>query len=389
MNSRERMRTAMQKRTPDRVPFMCQLSLGHYFLNSDVPYLDIWHDSDGFARAAVQLQQRYGFDGILVNLPGRKPDWRRDALRVEENADGAVIHWKNGMTTVAPKDDNPHVYVGEGKRFFASFDEIDPEKLFYIEPHDTSGVAYPYSWAFDGDIAAVDTPEFFPPWQLDTLRRVLELTRGEVSVHAEVFSPLSQFIELLDVENALVCLVEDPGRTSAVLERLSAGAATLARLQLRAGADAVLISSAYAGARFISRRHYSQFELPYLKLVMQTVRKEFSDAPIYVHTCGAIGDRLDLMEQSGVDGIDTLDPPPLGTVDLAGALATLGKRVFIKGNIDPIRIVLQGSVEDVRTAARERVEIAAPGGAYILSTACSIPPKAPPQNIMAMREAVQ
>ena len=63
----------MRLGTPDRVPVMCQLSLGHYFLHSGLDAIDIWHDTDAFAEALVRLQERYGFDGILVNLPGRDP----------------------------------------------------------------------------------------------------------------------------------------------------------------------------------------------------------------------------------------------------------------------------------------------------------------------------
>jgi hypothetical protein len=39
---------------------------------------------------------------------------------------------------------------------------------------------------------------FFPPWHFDLIRYVLERTGGRVSVHSEIFSPLSQFMELLD-----------------------------------------------------------------------------------------------------------------------------------------------------------------------------------------------
>jgi hypothetical protein len=35
MNGRERMDAAMQLREPDRVPVMCQLSLGHIFYTRD------------------------------------------------------------------------------------------------------------------------------------------------------------------------------------------------------------------------------------------------------------------------------------------------------------------------------------------------------------------
>ena len=35
LTSRSRMDIAMHKGVPDRVPGMCQLSLGHYLLNTD------------------------------------------------------------------------------------------------------------------------------------------------------------------------------------------------------------------------------------------------------------------------------------------------------------------------------------------------------------------
>ena len=122
---------------------------------------------------------------------------------------------------------------------------------------------------------------------------------------------------------------------------------------------------------------------------MAGIKRDDPAAPVYLHTCGAIGDRLDLMEQSGIDGIDTLDPPPLGTVELGEALGILGKRVFIKGNLDPVNTLLMGTAEQTRAACLERLEAAKPGGAYILSTACSVAPAAPPENILQLREAVE
>ena len=32
---------------PDRVPVMCQLSLGHYFLHAGSGAIEIWHDTRG------------------------------------------------------------------------------------------------------------------------------------------------------------------------------------------------------------------------------------------------------------------------------------------------------------------------------------------------------
>jgi len=295
----------------------------------------------------------------------------------------------DGSTTVAPPNDNPHVHGPEGAVRTVSFEIVEPDALFYVEPHDLSGVTYPYTWGFEKDAAPVGSSDFFPPWHLDTLRRVRALAGSEVSIHAELFSPFTQFLELLGYSEGLMALILDAGKSLAILERLAQGAACLGGLYAREDVDAVLISSAFAGAGFISRSHYEAFELPFLRRVVEGVKEVRSELPVYLHTCGAIGDRLDLMEAAGVDGIDTLDPPPLGTVELAEALRILGKRVFIKGNLDPVHTLLQGSPGKVKEAAMERLALAAPAGAYVLSTACSVPPATPPQNLLALGEAVK
>jgi hypothetical protein len=388
MTSKDRLNSAMHLGTPDRVPVMCQLALGHYFLQTPFDEIDIWHDTQTFGEALISLQERYGFDGILINLPGRNPNWRRSITRIEERDGNRILHWKNGWYTDAPPDDNPHVYMEDGTRYFPSFDEVDPEQLFYMEPHDLSAITYPYSWGFDGE-PAPRGPEFFPPWQMDTIKYVLSRVGDRVSVHGEIFSPFSQFMEMLDYTNGLMALMDDSAKAKACLDALADGAAELALLQAETGVHAVLISSAFAGGGLISRQHYTDFVLPYEKKVIDAVKAKFPDLPVYTHTCGAIGDRLDLMAATGANGVDTLDPPPLGTVELKDAKQQLAGKQFIKGNLDPVNTILMGTPEAVTIAARERIQTAAPGGGYILSTACSVSPAAPPENICRLREAVE
>ncbi len=371
MNGRERLSVAMRRGMPDGVPVMCQLALGHYFLHSGLDALEVWHSTDAFAEALVRLQRRYGFDGILVNLPGRDRDWRRHVVRVSVEKDRRVVEWADGRRTLAPPDDNPHVVGPDGRAPAPSFAALDPERLFYVEPHAICGVSVLSS---------------FPPAHYDAIRAVRERAGEAVAVHGEVFSPLSQLVELLGVEPALLALVDDPGRSRACLSRLVEGAVALGRGLVAAGADAVLLSSAYAGAGFLSPRHYRDFVLPFELAVVSGIKAQ-ADVPVYTHTCGAIGDRLEAMMDTGTDGIDTLDPPPLGTVDLADARRRTKGRVFLKGNVDPVNVVLRGTPDDVRRAARACLETAAEGGGYVLSTACSVPPHAPPENVAALREA--
>ncbi len=357
---------------PDRVPVMCQLALGHYFLQTPFDPVDIWHDSHVFGDALVTLQRRYGFDGILVNLPGRDPGWRRSIAAIERRRGDTLVHWVEDAITIVPSDDNPRVvdrWLRKPRP--PSLDELDPDELFYVEPHDRLGVT---------------RVREFPMWRFLTIDYVRSIA-PDVSVHGEIFSPFSQLVELLGCSEAMVALMDDAGKVGACLARLSEGAIALGRGLQAAGADAVLISSAYAGAGFISRAHYGQFVLPYEHRVISALRA--AGVVVYTHTCGAIGDRLDLMERSGTCGIDTLDPPPLGTVDLAEARRQLSAGVFIKGNVDPVNTVLRGSGDECRHAALERLAAAGSRSGYILSTACSVPPHAPPDNILQLVRAAE
>ena len=387
MNGRERMDAAMRLQEPDRVPVMCQLSLGHYFLNTGFGAVEIWHSTEAFAEALIQLQQRYGFDGILVNLPGRDPNWRTHVRSIENSGGGETIRWIDGSYTVCPDDDNPHVYQSGGSRWFPTLAELDPDKLFYVEQHDVAGITYPQRFGFGGQVAQPGK-DFFPPWHFDTVKHVVQRVGNEVSIHGEVFSPFSQFMDLLDYQNALLTLRDDPGKVKACLASLVEGSVALGCGLARAGAHAILISSAFAGAGFLSREHYTEFVLPYESAVIAGIGKHV-DVPVYTHTCGAIGDRLDLIAASGTQGIDTLDPPPIGTVEISEAKKQLGDKLFIKGNLDPVNTMLLGTIHDVREAARERIALAAPGGGYILSSACSVAPATPPDNIAVLREVAE
>jgi uroporphyrinogen-III decarboxylase len=93
------------------------------------------------------------------------------------------------------------------------------------------------------------------------------------------------------------------------------------------------------------------------------------------------------MATTGIDGIDTLDPPPLGSVELADAKRRVGDRVFFKGNIDAVNTLLKKSREEVRQDALARLKVGSPGGGYILSSACSVSPRVPPENLTVLVEA--
>jgi hypothetical protein len=373
------MALAMRHQIPDRVPVMCQLALGHYFLNTDIPPHEIWFTSKGFAEATTALQRRYHFDGILVNLPGRPPDLLAQVVSIDKTREGEKLTWASGEVTTVPWDDNAYHLMADGsKPPRADFATIEPDDLDCLDRLTgyTWGVYHTPQLGGRADRGPlISVPDYF----LRTIDMIQDQVGDEVSVHGEVFSPFTHFMELFDYEDALVNLLTDRGKAHALLDRLTGAAIAWAVAQARHGVDAVLISSAFAGGPFVNRRMYAEFVLPYERRVAEAIKAEGVIA--YTHTCGSIGDRLDLIVETGTQGIDTLDPPPLGNGDLAAAKRQIGDRVFIKGNMNAVEMLTYTAPEQVIAHAAERIRIGKPGGGYILSTACSVAPKMEPWKL--------
>jgi uroporphyrinogen-III decarboxylase len=380
MTGRERVACAMRRKAADRVPVFCQLALGHYFLNACLPAHRIWFTSEGFAEALVKMQRRYRFDGLLINLPGRPPNLLEQLRRVEKTPDGERLYWKKGETSFVPEDDNPrHYSAGGGPTRRADFATIDPDKLGGLEI--LSGYWWNTIHAPRLDDAPPGLMTRLPDYFLNTIKLVQAATAGEVSINGEVFSPFTHFMELLGYENALMALIDDPGKVHALMERMTETSVSWATAQARAGVDAVLISSAFAGGGFLSREMYSEFVLPYERKLAGAVHTTQPGLPVYTHTCGNIGDRLDLMVKTNIDGLDTLDPPPLGNSLLEEAKREVGRKVFLKGNMNSVELLLAKSAEQVVAEATRCLAAARDGGGYILSTACSVAPRVEPWKL--------
>ena len=70
LTSRERVRAAMNLEHPDRVPLMCQFSIGSMMTQLKPSPAEFWYDKNVFADGLITLCETFRFDGILVSLHG-------------------------------------------------------------------------------------------------------------------------------------------------------------------------------------------------------------------------------------------------------------------------------------------------------------------------------
>lgn len=373
MTSKERMAAAMSGGRPDRVPVMCQMSIGHMLLQTGASPLRFWHDAGEFVDGLLALRDMYRFDGVLVSLHGHDPGWERGVAAASRGPGGEErVRWRNGDETVFPPDDLP-IELPAVKPSRPAFEGFDPSSL----PERIGHIPVSQGLRF-----ALDPDHLY-----DAVAQAVARAGRDFSIHGEVTSPLDYVLDLFGFEQTLLGFMDDPGRAKAVLDRFSAAVVLLAEGLAAAGVDAVKISSPFAGAGFLSTAAYRAFVLPFESRIARAI--EARGVRAYLHTCGDINDRLELMAEGGVSGIECLDPPPLGRVDLAEAKRRIGGRVFIKGNIDPVNVLLGADRRAVVADAERRLAAGRPGGRFILSTACSIAPRTPRANVAALAETAE
>ena len=110
---------------------------------------------------------------------------------------------------------------------------------------------------------------------------------------------------------------------------------------------------------------------------------------IFYHSCGAVSPLLpDLIES----GIDILNPVQVSARDMntRELKRQFGRDLtFYGGGIDTQRVLPRGTPGEVRDEVRRRIDDLAPGGGFIFAAVHNIQADVPPENILAMREALQ
>ncbi len=336
MTSKERINMSMTLGQPDRVPVWCLLSLEH-IIKQGTKDGTLPDTVDAFIEAECNLTLCYGFDGHIVYFPN-----------LRKNSD--VRSLLDKMIYGVPHGSETNI-----------FETADPE-----------------SW--EPQNAHYEQDDFY------ACALTRDILGRDIHIGAWVPDGFSKAIQWFpDIEEASLAMITDPARFAALVAYFDRWSANQARNFISIGEiESIQMSSPYAGSSFISRAMYEQFVLPSVASLAAAVKE--TGAVSYIHTCGFIGDRLDLLVKSGSDGIECMDPPPLGDVSLAEAKQRIGDCMFLKGNVDSVNTLLLGSEDQNEKIIRETIAAGKPGGGFILSTACSVAPDVPPERIKKLSE---
>lgn len=116
---------------------------------------------------------------------------------------------------------------------------------------------------------------------------------------------------------------------------------------------------------------------------------EHTNMKTFLHSCGSIYKIMpDLIEA----GYDVINPVQTNCVDMEPdkLKREFGKDIcFWGGGCDTRSVLNRATPEEVKAHVRKRLEIFSPGGGFVFNTVHNILPEVPPQNIVAMFDAIQ
>jgi len=117
--------------------------------------------------------------------------------------------------------------------------------------------------------------------------------------------------------------------------------------------------------------------------------KQHTDAYLFLHTCGSVYTFIpDFIEM----GVDILNPVQVSAKDMdtKRLKEEFGKEItFWGGGCDTQKVLPFGTPREVEEEVKRRIEDLAPGGGFVFNQSHNIQAGVPPENIMAMYEAVK
>jgi uroporphyrinogen decarboxylase len=255
------------------------------------------------------------------------------------------------------------------------------------------------------DLMAKVTWSAFPtaPWHkalteehaAEVRRRAKELFEGtDFAIMAAFGGNLLEWGQFLRRNDQfLIDLIERPKAAEALLDRLTE--VHIGNLEKFLDAIEGYVQIIQMGddlgtqtASQISPQMYRRFFKPRHRLIYERVKKR-KGLHLFLHSCGAIADLLPDLIEVGVEIINPVQTSARG-MEPERLKRDFGKDItFWGGGCDTQRVLPEASAEEIDGHVRRRIEVLAPGGGFVFTQVHNILPNVPPENVVAMVEAVK
>ncbi len=378
MNSRERVLAALDHREPDRIPFdlgSTQVTGIHI-----VAYRRL-REYLGLPRVEPQLcdtiqQLALPDDDVIEHLgvdvrglfPLNSHNWNIASADIGDYWE-YVDEW--GITHRRPKPDGLYYSM---VRSPLSSPSLTPDEI------------RAYAWPNTGD-----------PQRIAGLRDLALAYRAQgraVMIKGVLAGVFEMAQRARGMENLLMDMASNDALAGALFDKmveLKLAFWEMALPQLADVIDVVSEADDYGtqASQLISPRMFRQQIKPRLKTLFARIKQLAPNTKLFFHSCGNVRPLLPDFVELGVDILNPIHITATG-MEPTALKRDFGKDiVFWGGGVDTQGVLPNGTPQQVKDDVRRNADALAPGGGFVFNTVHNIQADVPPQNIVAMWEAVR
>ena len=375
MTSRDRVRTALDHKQPDRVPIDLggnQTGIHKRAYQALVAHLGI-ADEPAIMDPVQQLAQPC--EAVLERF---HVDTRYIAAGAASDFTGAIVQ----------RERDGRLWHDLTDEFGVTWSMPDDQQLYMDISH------HPLADATIDDIRDYPWPKGDDPGRFEGLREQAIQIRNNTPY--AVVSGISGVVYevcwyMRGLERWLMDMVEQPEFCRAMLEQTSRYWLDFFRVFLdEVGdlVDVIMIGDDLAGQKgpLFRPAFYREVVHPLQRQIPEYIHTR-TDAKVWYHTCGACQEYIPDLIAGGVDVLNPVQISAKG-MDPAWLKREFGDRLsFWGGAIDSQHVLPSASPEEVREHVRRNVEMLKPGGGYVFNSVHNIQAGVPAENIVAMYEA--
>lgn len=340
MTSRERMLTVLDNGRPDRLPCQVHNWMG-YYLKTYLGEIDVW-----------QAYEKFGMDFAIYTGPNyilsekAQANWQGKRLADWTDPSGNTC-WRDAIVT--PKGELTSSWGLNEITCWNTEPLCKTERDFEL-----------WNEYFPDPIGADFT-------QMNQIRDRLG-DRGIIRTIPYCYGQLSPwqcFCTMFDTEPAIMMALTQPDFTrhamEAILKKILRG------FELWDGnpADLVECGGGAGSNTVISPTLFREFCLPYDTVEHAAIHER--GMKVVYHLCGGLMQMMEMVAESGADGLETMTPPEMGgDCDLAEASRRVGDKLFFIGGFDQNAGFEHGTPASARKLVRQCFEATKDHAGYIV-----------------------
>ncbi len=200
-----------------------------------------------------------------------------------------------------------------------------------------------------------------------------ERLNGQRVIEGWIEGPAAEAADLRGINTLMLDFYDDPAFVQDLFAFVVEMEIAFAAAQIAAGAD--LIGIGDAAASLVGPRMYQDYVWPAEQKLVEGVRAR--GGRVRLHICGNTRHLLEGMGRLGCEIVDLDSLAPL-----AEGRAKMGPRQVLLGNIDPVRVLRNGTPASVGEAVAECHRQAGPR--FIVAAGCEVPRDTPAENLRAL-----